>query len=117
MSHNWHSSVSHTRADAPYSGFMESTRQTWNDERMDEFAGRTEENFKEVRAEIRDTRTELRVEIQEVRTELKGDIRDLRGEMNGRFAKLEDKFDRRFDILLGAMATGFVGLIVTHFIG
>jgi hypothetical protein len=101
-SHNWHSSVSHTRVDPPYSGLMESTRQTWNDERMDEFAGRTEENFKDVRREIRG-----------VRTELKGEIRDLRTEMNGRFARIE----RRFDVMFGAMITGFVGLIVSHFIG
>jgi hypothetical protein len=105
-SHNWHSSVSHTRAGPPYSDSMESTRQTWNDERMDEFAERTEENFKEVRGEI-----------QEVRAELRGDIRELRGEMNGRFAKLEEKFDRRLDILFGALATGFIGAVVSHFLG
>jgi hypothetical protein len=81
---------------------MESTRQAWNDERMDEFAERTEENFKEVRCEIRG-----------VRTELKGEIRDLRTEMNGRFARVE----RRFDVMFGAMITGFVGLIISHFIG
>jgi hypothetical protein len=74
---------------------MESTRQTWNDARMDEFSRRTESSFTEVRAEVR----------------------DLRGEMNERFAKLEDKFDRRFDVMLGAMVTGFVGLIVSHFLG
>jgi hypothetical protein len=103
---------------------MESTRHTWNDARMDEFAERTESNFAEVRAEIRDARTELRGEIHDtktelrgeikgVRTELKGDIQELRVEMNGRFAGLE----RRFDILFGALATGFVGAVVTHFIG
>jgi len=66
---------------------------------MDEFANRTEENFREVRKEIRDTRTELR------------------GEMNGRFEKLESTFNRRFDILFGALATGFVGAVVNHFLG
>jgi hypothetical protein len=105
--------VSHARVDPPYSGLMESTRQTWNDQRMDEFAERTEGNFREVRAETRDTRTELRNEIRGVRTELKEEIRDLRGEMNGRFARIE----RRFDVMFGAMITGFVGLIVSHFIG
>jgi hypothetical protein len=109
------------RADAPYSEVMESTRPTWNDQRMDEFAERTEENFREVRRDLHDEvnglRTELRGEIQGVRSELKGEIRDLRGEMNERFGKLEDKFDRRFDIMIGAMASGFVGLIISHFIG
>jgi hypothetical protein len=75
------------------------TRQAWNDERMDEFAQRTEENFREVRAEI------------------KGEVQDLRGEMNGRFATLEAKLDRRFDILFGALATGFIAAVAQHFLG
>jgi hypothetical protein len=99
MARNWHSSVSHAYAVPLYSGFMESTRQTWNNERMDEFAVRTEENFKDVRAEIKD------------------EVRGLRTEMNGRFASLEAKIDQRFNILFGALATGFVGAVVSHFLG
>jgi DNA-binding GntR family transcriptional regulator len=71
------------------------TRQAWNDERMDEFAERTEENFREVRAEI------------------KSETQGLRTEMNERFNRL----DRRFDILFAALATGFVAAVVQHFIG
>jgi hypothetical protein len=74
---------------------MESGRVKWSDERMDEFAARTEENFKDVR----------------------GEIRGLRTEMNGRFANLEANVNRRFDILFGALATGFVGAVVSHFLG
>jgi hypothetical protein len=85
---------------------MDSTRQKWNDARMDEFAARTEENFKEVRKEIRDTRTELRAELH-------CEIRGLRTEMNGRFAGIE----QRFNILFGALATGFVAAVVSHFLG
>lgn len=77
---------------------MESQRQTWNDARMDEFAERTDENFREVRAEIR--------------TEVAG----LRSEMNHRFATLEGSINRRFDILFGALATGFIGAVVSHFL-
>jgi hypothetical protein len=98
-SQNWHSFVSHTRADAPYSGLMASTRHAWNDERMDEFAARTEENFKDVRAEIKE------------------EVRSLRMEMNGHFGSLEAKIDQRFNILFGALATGFVGAVVSHFLG
>ena len=75
------------------------TRQAWNDERMDEFAQRTEENFREVRTEIKD------------------EVQGLRTEMNGRFASLEAKIDRRFDILFGALATGIVSVVVSHFLG
>lgn len=74
---------------------MASTRQTWNDQRMDEFAARTEENFREVRKEIR------QVEM------------GLRAEMNARFAGIE----QRFNILFGALATGFVAAVVQHFLG
>jgi hypothetical protein len=78
---------------------MESTRQSWSDARMDEFATRTEENFKEFRTEIKD------------------EVRGLRTEMNGRFASLEAKIEQRFNILFGALATGFVGAVVSHFLG
>jgi hypothetical protein len=72
---------------------------TWSDERMDEFAERTEENFREVRQEIRQVET------------------GLRSEMNYRFANLEGKIEQRFNILFGALATGFVAAVVQHFIG
>jgi ribosome recycling factor len=85
---------------------MDARRQSWTDERMDdfarhteEFAERTEENFKEVRREI------------------KSEVGGLRTEMNDRFALLEAKLDRRFDLLFGALATGFVAAVVQHFIG
>ena len=110
---------------------MQATRPTWNDQRMNGFAERTEENFREVHTEIRDSRNEtrdsgneLRTEIREVRNELRSEIRDvqaelktdiklLRTEMNGRFAGIE----KRFDVLFGALATGFVAAVVQHFIG
>jgi hypothetical protein len=73
---------------------MESTQPTWNDQRMDEFANRTEENFREVRKEIREVDA------------------GLRAEMNTRFAGIE----QRFNILFGALATGFVAAVVQHFL-
>ena len=92
---------------------MQATQPTWTDERMDEFAERTEKNFREVRAEIRDTRGELRREIRDVKTEVKDEINEVRIEMNTRF----DGIQRRFDILFAALATGFIGAVVPHFLG
>jgi hypothetical protein len=89
---------------------MEPPRQRWNDERMDEFAERTEASFREVRGDISVTRTE-------VRTEIRDEVQGLRTEMNARFALLEGKLDRRFDILFGALVTGFVGVVASHFLG
>jgi hypothetical protein len=71
----------------------------WNDARLDEFAQRTDENFREVRTEIRD------------------EIGGLRKEMNDRFVGLEGKIEQRFNILFGALATGFVAAVVQHFLG
>jgi hypothetical protein len=77
---------------------METSGQ-WNDARLYEFAQRTDENFREVRKEIRD------------------EVGGLRTEMNDRFANLEAKIDQRFNVLFGALATGFVAAVVQHFIG
>jgi hypothetical protein len=77
---------------------MDSTGQ-WNDARLDEFAQRTDENFRQVRAEIRD------------------EVGGLRTEMNDRFATLEGKIEQRFNILFGALATGFIAAVVQHFLG
>ena len=73
---------------------MDSTRATWNDQRMDEFSNRTEENFREVRKEIREVEAGLRTE------------------MNARFAGIE----QRFNILFGALATMVVAAVVQHFL-
>jgi hypothetical protein len=78
---------------------MEEKTGAWNDARLDEFARRTDENFREVRSEIRE------------------EVGGLRGEMNERFASLEAKIDQRFNVLFGALATGFVAAVVQHFIG
>jgi hypothetical protein len=78
---------------------MQATQPEWTDKRMDEFAMRTEKNFREVRREVRGVET------------------GVREEMNERFAKLEATFNRRFDILFGALATGFVAAVVQHFVG
>jgi hypothetical protein len=90
MPQNWHSSASHACVDDPYSRSMDPKGQ-WNDARLDEFAQRTDENFREVRVEIG----------------------GLRKEMNDRFAGIE----QRFNILFGALATGFVAAVVEHFVG
>lgn len=85
---------------------MRPGRRSWNDERVDELAERTEENTRHAREETRDLRGEIR-NLEE----------NLRGETNQRFTKVEAKTDRHFEMTMGALITGFVGLIITHFIG
>lgn len=98
--------MKNTRGIPSYGDHLEATRPAWSDQRLDDFARRTEENFREMRGEIRD-----------LRSEILGTEQNLRREANRHFAKLEGRTDRRSDIALGAVLTGFVGLIVTHFIG
>jgi len=88
---------------------LQAERKIWNDERMDEFATRTEANFAEVRGEFK----EVREDFTSVRTEIRQQGAQLRTEMNERFAGIE----RRFDTLTGGMIAGFVSLIVIHFVG
>ena len=98
MAQSWHKLVPTVADLIPTVGRMDATGK-WNDARLDEFAQRTEENFREVRTEIRD------------------EVGGLRTEMNARFANLEGKIEQRFNILFGALATGFVGAVVSHFLG
>ncbi len=94
MAHNWHKLVPTRAYLIPTVASMDATGK-WNDARLDEFAQRTDENFREIRAEIRD------------------EVGGLRKEMNDRFAGIE----QRFNILFGALATGFVAAVVQHFLG
>ena len=88
---------------------MQAELNTWNDERMEEFATRTDANFAAVDAGF----AEVRDEFKAVRREIREEVGGLRAEMNVRFASLE----RRFDVMIGALVSGVVGLIVTHLIG
>jgi flagellar capping protein FliD len=84
---------------------MEAMRQSWTDERLDDFRGETQRRFDEV-----DRR------LDKVDT----DIRDLRGTMDSRFARIDARLDALNQTILrlggGALVTfvlGFVGLIAT----
>lgn len=69
--------------------------QTWTDDRMDD---------REVRREMAGVASSSRCEGNSSRPEVHRRVRF-------------DAFDRRFDLLLGTMVTGFVGLVVSHFLG
>ncbi len=72
---------------------MESVREAWTDERLDDLAGRMDRGFDRVDRDIRDTRTEVSV---------------LRSEMNERF----DRVDARFESLERSMTQAVVALSV-----
>lgn len=73
---------------------MQATEPTWTDQRMDEFAERTEENFREVRVEIRDVRSDLRAEIHQSRSELRAEIQQLDDTIDRTRNDLRKEIDR-----------------------
>jgi hypothetical protein len=71
---------------------METMRESWTDERLDDLNNRVGEGFRRVDA----------------------DIRDLRGEMNGRFDRVDDRFDSLQRTLL-QMAGGTIATLIAGF--
>jgi hypothetical protein len=93
---------------------MQTMRESWADERLDDLNGRVGDGFRQVDARFQ------RVE---------GEIRGLRGEMNDRFDRVDDRFkgiddrlDRvgdRIDAMQRTMLQGVIGLcgvFVTGFV-
>jgi hypothetical protein len=89
---------------------MEAMRQSWTDERLDDFRGETAQRF---------DRLERRVDNGFNRVD--AEFRELRGEMNGRFEAMQDRLEAmhrmlfRFCVLamtalLGTLATVFTQL-------
>jgi hypothetical protein len=79
---------------------MESMRATWTDDRLDDFARRTDSHFERVHTEIDDFRVEMRTEFGSVRAE-----------MNAGFAALQGEFAALNRILI-QIACGLLGVCV-----
>ena len=88
---------------------METVREAWTDERLDDLNVGMHREFDQVHTEIRELRgeiiglgDELRGEITGVRDEFRGEIRDVRGEIRDLRAHTDAGFDAinaRFDAL------------------
>ncbi len=107
---------------------MQAEREIWNDERMDEFATRTEANFGEVRREFRAVRVEireqgdalrvemreqgeaLRVEIREQGTELRAEIKEQGETLRGEIGATREHADKGLAGLRAEMNERFTSL-------
>lgn len=78
---------------------MQTMREAWTDERLDDLSHRMDRGFDRVDRDIRD---------------LRGDMRGLRDEMDKRFTRLEAKFDSMQRLTLAAYLTAIVGLVATQ---
>lgn len=113
---------------------MEAMRQSWTDDRMDDLKRNVDLRFEQVdkrfeqvdrRFEEVDRRFELlhednrqmRSEMTALRAEVKADNRTLANELRTEIRDRSKAMERRFDVLLGAILSGFVGLIASQIFG
>jgi tetrahydromethanopterin S-methyltransferase subunit G len=99
-------------------------REKWTDDRLDDLNtkvdggfesvdkrfDKVDENFRELRGEIKSETSGLRGELKSETTQLRGDMKEMRGELNGRLDSLDKKFDR---LTLGIVASA-IGIIATR---
>jgi hypothetical protein len=81
-------------------------RESWTDERLDDFRGDVNRRFDEV-----DRRFE---EVDRRFDRVDADIRDLRVEMNRRFDSLQRTLLQMAGGTIAALIAGFAGIIVTQ---
>jgi hypothetical protein len=86
---------------------METTmaRESWTDERLDDFRGETARRFDEVKGEIRDVKGEI--------GELRQEIRAMRSELHGDIMALHRLVIQVGAGLFGTFVVGFLGLLAT----
>lgn len=96
---------------------MEAMRESWTDDRLDDFRGETSRRFDEVDRRFDEMRDEMNRRFDEVNREL----RTQRGEMANRFERIEGRiYDlHRTMLWLGGSAivtfvVGFAGVIATR---
>jgi hypothetical protein len=106
---------------------MELMRESWTDERLDDFRGEVGHRFDgvEQRFDAVDKRFDgidqrldrVETSIQLQREELGGEIRDLRAETRAGFERIEDRFvahDRLMLQLGGVFIAALIGLVATQ---
>jgi uncharacterized protein Yka (UPF0111/DUF47 family) len=89
---------------------MQTMRESWTDERLDD-------GFDRVSADIQLLRKETGALRKELRQELRQETGALRQEMNGRFEHLESRFDDLQRTLLqvgGGMIVALLGILATQ---
>ncbi len=82
---------------------METVRDRWTDERLDDLNHRVEKGFDRVHADLRD-----------LRNDLGGDIGSLRTEMNARFDALQRTLIQVGGGIAAAFGAALIGLIATQ---
>jgi hypothetical protein len=107
-------SAHHPRASFCLSTIMQTMRESWTDERLDDGFDRVSADIQLLRQEMGAMRVELRQEIGSVRVELREEI----GSMRVEIGSLRQGLDDLRNILMyvgGAMVVGMLGVLVAAF--
>jgi hypothetical protein len=80
-------------------------RESWTDERLDDFRGETARRFDEVKGEICDVKGEI--------SELRQEIRAMRSELHGDITTLHRLVIQVGAGLFGTFVVGFLGVLAT----
>ncbi len=95
---------------------MQSMREAWTDERLDDLNHRLDDGFRRIDGDLRALRIETKTELT-----------SLRGEMNDRFDRIDDRFEALQRTMVhaavgmsAAFIAGFaalIGLVATQLVG
>jgi chromosome segregation ATPase len=88
-------------------------RQTWTDDRLDDFRGEVAHRF-----DVVDQRFDrVEAETRALRAEMHAEFAALRAEMKAGFERVDDRFDRMYRLMLqlgGGTLVALLGLIATQ---
>ncbi|MBK5220585.1 MAG: hypothetical protein JJE35_12500 [Thermoleophilia bacterium] len=94
---------------------METMRQTWTDERLDDLNAKVDRGFDRVETEMRAQRHEFKSELGELQAEMSARF----DKVDTRFDRVEERIDTRFDLLtarIDALNRTLLGFAVAAFI-
>ncbi|MGC1164710.1 MAG: hypothetical protein WA862_01235 [Solirubrobacterales bacterium] len=102
---------------------MESMRESWTDERLDDLNHKVGSGFDRIDADIRGLRVETRTEFGALRGETRSEFVALRAEMKAGFDRVDERFERideRFEalhrLLVQSVVVLLAALVGLHFV-
>lgn len=99
-----------------YGVIMETVREKWTDERLDDLKDEVATLRTEMRDEFRAVRDEMRSEFRAVRDEMKGEFRAIRAEMSDEFTAIRAEMHAGFESMHRTMVQ-FGGILIVALIG
>ncbi len=91
----------------PYAAKMQTMRENWTDERLDDLNERVSDGFQRVEGQVRDLRGEMNTRFDKFAGEVNARFDKFAGEVDARFDKFGGEVDARFDKFAGEVDARF----------